>query len=250
MREHFRSVRGRLVVGAAAFFAAFTIAIALLVNAQRAVLDASHDATRTTRVLATSASLEKAVVDMETGQRGLALTGEERFLQPWIEGRKSVKRLGRDLQQQVRGQLGEQRVRELRDSIDAYVREYSAPFVARVRVGATRRWLRETMPMGKARMDEIRSEFESFRAVRIERVERDEAAADRLSHRSRALAFTIWGVLAIMLAILVYLFTRTVVRPIARVRDGVELVASGKLDARVDGGALPETIALVTVQVG
>jgi CHASE3 domain sensor protein len=41
-------------------------------------------------VLVEANHLERLVIDLETGQRGFILTGEERFLQPWRDARAAL----------------------------------------------------------------------------------------------------------------------------------------------------------------
>src|SRR4051812_15911128 len=57
-------------------------------------VDDLRDTTRLSRhsqeVLATANQLERLVVDLETGQRGFLITGQERFLQPWEAARSAI----------------------------------------------------------------------------------------------------------------------------------------------------------------
>jgi CHASE3 domain sensor protein len=67
-----------LVIGAA--FAVLLVSVADL-------RDAEGLARHSEEVLATANQLERLVVDLETGQRGFVITGQERFLQPWQHAR-------------------------------------------------------------------------------------------------------------------------------------------------------------------
>jgi CHASE3 domain sensor protein len=62
-----------LIVGAA--FAVLLVSVADLHSAERL-------ARHSEEVLAAANQLERLVIDLETGQRGFVLTGQQRFLQP------------------------------------------------------------------------------------------------------------------------------------------------------------------------
>ena len=62
-------------------------ALILAISAQR---EATAREARSADVTAASLRLEKLVVDMENGLRGLTLTREQRFLEPYTEARKAL----------------------------------------------------------------------------------------------------------------------------------------------------------------
>ena len=67
-------------------------ALILAISAQR---DATAREARSADVTAASLRLEKLVVDMETGIRGLTLTGEEPFLEPYTNAHPGAARPSR-----------------------------------------------------------------------------------------------------------------------------------------------------------
>src|SRR5262245_54300768 len=101
----------------------------LLVGAGFAVLLLSVDDLRTSErrarhseeVLATANQLERLVVDMETGQRGFVITGEEGFLQPWRAAQAALPEQTRALAQLVAGDPAQQsRVRRISQEATSY----------------------------------------------------------------------------------------------------------------------------------
>ena len=48
----------------------------------------SPDAAEPQQVLAVANELERLVIDLETGQRGFMITGDERVLRPWDDARR------------------------------------------------------------------------------------------------------------------------------------------------------------------
>ena len=55
-----------------------------------ALRDATEREARSREITAEVLRLEKLVVDMETGLRGLTLTGENRFLEPYTQARREL----------------------------------------------------------------------------------------------------------------------------------------------------------------
>jgi CHASE3 domain sensor protein len=52
-------------------------------------------------VLATANQVERLEVDLETGQRGFIITGQERFLEPWNAARAALPEQSRTLEELV-----------------------------------------------------------------------------------------------------------------------------------------------------
>ena len=106
-------------------------------------------------------SLERLVIDMETGQRGFQLTDEERFLEPWEAARVAFPQVSSDLVQLAAVPSQDRRARQIRAAITSYVNDYSLPLVAALRRGE------EPAPIvatgeGKRRADAIRRLFDDF----------------------------------------------------------------------------------------
>lgn len=59
-------------------------AFATLLLAIDSLRDASHEAQRSDQVAAAANDLELLTIGLETGQRGYLITGDRRFLAPWI----------------------------------------------------------------------------------------------------------------------------------------------------------------------
>jgi len=83
-----------LVVGAA--FATLLISVIELRAQERRTA-------RSQQVLITANELERLVVDLETGVRGYAITGQERFLAPWRDAQAALPAVSSSLAQQVNG---------------------------------------------------------------------------------------------------------------------------------------------------
>ncbi len=86
--------------------------LALLIGAAFAVLLSSvaelraseRRARQSEEVLVVANRLERLVVDLETGQRGFVITGQERFLRPWQDARNAFPAEAATLERLVAGQ--------------------------------------------------------------------------------------------------------------------------------------------------
>ncbi|MGI5286379.1 CHASE3 domain-containing protein [Nonomuraea polychroma] len=224
-----------LIVGGA-----FAVLLASITDLRQAQLREQRSAEVTTM----ANRLERLIIDMETGQRGFALTGQEQFLQPWRDaiavfpGRASaLERLVADVPAQ------QALAREITAAGSSYVNDYSVPLVAALRRGSSAEGTAATLPAtleGKRRVDAMRGDFDALVAsalslTRTERQRTDAAAR-------RAIAVGVAGLIASVALIGAYsgYLTRAVVVPVRRVAGAAARLAAGELQARVPGGGVGE----------
>jgi CHASE3 domain sensor protein len=97
-------------------------------------------------VLSAASDLERLVVDLETGERGFVITGDEGFLEPWTAAQASLPAATSELERLARGPVQHARAERITAQIDSYLRDYSVPVVAAARRGdrppsaSRRRW--------------------------------------------------------------------------------------------------------------
>jgi two-component system sensor histidine kinase UhpB len=129
----------------------------------------------TDRVLDQSGQLLMLLVDMESGTRGYIATGDESFLQPYLEGTRRLEPEYQALYGMVDVNLSEER-QQLRDLHAGYLawEGYASQIVAQRRAGKADPTLYENQ-QGKLRMDLLRRqilEFQNAEAkLRLERVQ-------------------------------------------------------------------------------
>ena len=84
------SIARRLVLASVVLSVVVSAAFLVLVFANSALSDATERQARASEITSTTLVLEKLVVDLETGLRGLVLTGNERFLRPYVTARREL----------------------------------------------------------------------------------------------------------------------------------------------------------------
>jgi len=177
-------------------------------------------------------SLEKAVVDTETGQRGFLIANQEEFLDPYRNGRMAVE----ETLEQIRALTADNPVQQanldaLERLVDAELAELEVS-IAQQRAGNEEAILeRFQAGEGKRKMDAVRSAISMM--VREEEALFDMRSADT-EIASRLAAWAIFGGTsgAIGIGLLVLLFiSREAVRPIDAIssnldRSSVEIAAA------------------------
>jgi PAS domain S-box-containing protein len=207
---------------------------AILLVAIGELRDSSTAARHSEQVLAAANRLERRVIDLETGVRGLLLTRDERFLQPFRSAQAAVPPEAKHLQELVTSNPEQRaRAKALTTSIDDYLRGYIVPQVlsGRLRAGSTKAV--RVIGEGKRRIDALRERFSRF-------ITAESALADmrRNSAEDQARTAVLIGVLGLVVSVLLVLaysgyVTGALLRPIGRVAAGARRLAGGDLSARV-----------------
>ena len=209
-----------------AAFAALIVAI----TAQR---EATAREARSRDVTAASLRLEKLVVDMETGIRGLTLTDDPTFLQPYTDARKALPAQRAALQALVvNDPVQRRRAQEVEERIREYV-EFAAPLVALVKetpeIGKDPLVAEE----GKRLTDAIQNVFNRFL------IAEDALAADagRDAEKRSNLAVIVGAIGIGASAALIILFgvflARSIGRPVRAVASGATRLAAGEWSLRL-----------------
>jgi signal transduction histidine kinase/CHASE3 domain sensor protein len=180
--------------------------------------------------------LLQRVVDIETGERGFVLTGDQRFLEPWRTatrdfGSAAARLIGiSDEPAQVA------LARRIARQATAYVRDYSEPTIrARSRDEPSASSV-ETAVEGKRRVDALRASFARYTAFEQRQVAHGEASLAAAGTRS--LSVGIGGLIgSFVLIVVISLYLKTaIVRPIRRAAAKAVQMADGDLATR-----MPET---------
>jgi signal transduction histidine kinase len=218
----------------AAVVAGAFVVILLAVTTLR---EATNREARAKDVTARTLALEKLVLDLENGLRGLVLTGENRFLEPFTDARAQLPerlaafaRLGApDSVQRGRAQLIAERINE-------YVLDYALPLVEIARENPAAARSSVAAAEGKRRTDEIRGLFATFLATENARAARSSSSADARSDRAIALGVAGLVVCAALVVLFGIMQARSIARPVRDVAEGAVRLAGGDLSLRLEEG--------------
>jgi signal transduction histidine kinase len=226
--------------------------LALVVSAAFVVLLVSVEDLRTSQrlalhseeVLAAANQLERLVIDVETGQRGFVITGEERYLAPWRDAQRALPGASRRLEQLTADDAQHGQAVLIGQAAAAYVRDYSVPLVAAARrdLGSARTGA--ATDEGRRRIDDIRAQFD--RLVTAERGLAEAREGRSAAAAGRAIGATVGGLVASALLVLLFAgyLTRAIVQPVRRAAAMAGRLAGGDLGVRMPETGVDEIGAL------
>ena len=229
-----RSLSARMIVASLVLAVLVAAGFAILIRAVSTLDDARVREAHSKEVTSATVLVEKLVIDLETGLRGLVLSSNLRFLQPWTRARAELpKRL--DALERLVAQNPAQlrRARNLRTAIQEYIRDYSLPVVdiARDNPAAARTVV--ATEEGKRHTDAIRARFTEL--LSAENAVAAASAASAKSQSRRAIVVAITALLASVLLIVLfgYYLSRSIARPVRAAATASSRLAEGDLSVRL-----------------
>jgi signal transduction histidine kinase len=224
----------RMVVASSLLALIVAAAFAVLLSSVADLRTSERRARQSDEVLVVANGLERLVIDLETGQRGFVITGEERFLQPWQAARNSFPGQARTLERLVAGNPEQhRRAQRIAQATTSYLRDYSIPLVTTARRDPAAARTVAATEEGRRRVDAIRAEFDRFveteRGLVAARQQRSDAAARRAAV---AAAGGLAGSIVLIVVFAGYL-TGAIVQPVRRAAAMAGRLAGGDLGARM-----------------
>jgi signal transduction histidine kinase len=230
----FDALAMRMMVASAALALIVAAGFGLLVNAMTDLRDAADREARAKEVTVSTLRLEKLVVELETGLRGFALTGDRRFLRPWSTARAQLPEQlesFRHLTASDPSLAG--RARELTGLLNVYVQDYSVPLVDIARDSPAAAASPDAVSEGRRRTEEIRHRFTALRA-RVDAEARSSAqAAKTRSDLAIRLGIAGLGASAVLIMLLALYLTHSIARPAGDVARGARRIARGDFGSRL-----------------
>jgi signal transduction histidine kinase len=239
------AVRGgltrRMIIASGLLALVIAAAFAVLLSSVAELRTAERRARQSEEVLIIANRLERLVVDVETGQRGFVITGQDRFLQPWRDAQSALPEEARTLEQLVADNPEQHtRAQRITQAISSYLQDYSIPLVATARQNPSAARTEAATDEGRRRIDSIRAEFDQFvtaeQSLAAARQQRTDAVARRAII---AAAAGLAGSILIIVLFAVYL-TRAIVQPVRQVAAMAGRLASGDLSVRIPERGIAE----------
>lgn len=173
--------------------------------------------------------IEKHVLDMETGQRGFALTGDDSYLVPYNNG---VLQWEADYNKLVTlvedNELQRSNLGTIKTGIEKWIQDAGDPVLS-MRRSNDQAGIAQFFKVdpGKQQIDRLRSELEAFRvtekALTDARIESIAASNERLF----IAMVTLWIVVAIVSLITAWVIARQIVRTLRDVTDTIHDIGEG-----------------------
>lgn len=233
MTGRWESLEARLV-GASVVFAllvAFIFAVLILSVSQ--LRNATDREARAKDRTVAALELQKLVLDMETGARGLVITGREPLLQPWTAARRQLPHSLAVFEESFADSPERPQAETLVRLITAYVRDYSVPLVALARRQPAAARIPLATVEGKHRIDAIRSRFSALLAAENRFAESSAASARSRSHAAITGAVAGLAVSALLIVGFAVYLARAIARPLRGAAEGASRLAEGDLSTRL-----------------
>jgi signal transduction histidine kinase/CHASE3 domain sensor protein len=229
-----RGLTARMVVasGCLAIIVGGAFAVVLLaINDLRGTTELRR---QTREALVAAETLDKHLVDLETGLRGFVITREESFVEQIEVARAALPASARTLERLAAEEpIQLTRVQRVVRAMNDYVREYAMPLVDAVRADDPSAHSVERTVTGKQRLDALRAGLTSFGESERSRLSTRDADVEEASRRATAAAAV--GVAGSVLLIILFSgwLNRVIVRPLRRAAGMANRLAGGDLGARM-----------------
>ncbi|MGH3104061.1 MAG: ATP-binding protein [Gaiellaceae bacterium] len=224
----------RVVVVSALLAVLVASVFAVLLLAASALREATSREERSKQVTAATLVLERRVFDLETSLRGIVITGNPSFVQPWEEARRelplqlaALERLVADDPEQRR------RAQVLTTLVRNYENDYAVPLVAIAQEAPAAARSTVATAEGKRRMDVIRERFSSFLAAENALAAADAEAANSQSKRAIQVGLAGLALSAALIVVFGVYLARSIARPVRGVAAGASRLAGGELSLRL-----------------
>jgi signal transduction histidine kinase len=236
-----RSLRGQLLLGSALLAILVTAAFLVLVHAISTLRMAAEEERHANEVTAAALRIEKLVVDLETGLRGLVITRNVVFLEPWSNARRELPAQLAEFERLTRQDDAQYaRAQQLVNQIGAYEVEYSEPLVAIARERPAAASTEVATQEGLRRFNAIRNGLERFLRTESVRVAAASAEAEDRARVAIGVGLGALGLCAVFIVVFGVYLSRSIARPVHAVAGGASRLAAGELDVRLEETGLGE----------
>jgi serine phosphatase RsbU (regulator of sigma subunit)/CHASE3 domain sensor protein len=229
------------VLASGAAVAAVAVVLAVLVSTLAGQQESNRLVRRSESVLRTAATGERAIVDMETGLRGVVITRDRTFLQPYTKGVPTAQGAADSLLAQTRDDPIDRRIAtRLRGEVSDYVTGYARPVLGLVAGNPAAARSEAITAEGKRRVDAMRADFTALANRERARLDRRTNAADRSA--DRAIAVAVGGLLVLLVVVAGFgaYVARRIARPVRGMTRAAEQMTAGDLSVRVPVGGAGE----------
>ncbi|MCM3782559.1 response regulator [Neobacillus mesonae] len=174
--------------------------------------------------------IEKYMLDMETGQRGYVISGDDRYLVPYEEAKLNWEADYNKLYDLVSDNPTQiNRLEEIKLSIEQWI-ENAGEHVIALKNENRDAELSEyfTQDIGKQLMDQMRSMFNEFRSTEKSLTAARTANVDEQNAEFRSVMYTVLLLVAALSIIVAYIISRNIVGTIKQVTSAISDMASSE----------------------
>ncbi|CAM5367604.1 ATP-binding protein [Niallia circulans] len=224
-------IRSKIILGYIVIILCLLVSVILLNNQIRSLQQERNSIINyDSRIHELTSSIEKSVLDMETGQRGYIITGNQSYLIPYNDGKENWKEQFEELYQLMSNKPAQQRnLLEIKENILNWINTAGEPTIqykAQNNTEALEEFFKEDN--GRDYINEITEKFTNLRDT-----EKDASAkqATKLDKQNNGLTVGLFGVLVLISLVAISLAGQTsksIVRTIKEVTGSIKTIAASK----------------------
>ena len=242
------SVGRKLYLGFGATIAILLTVVSVAYSSFARLAEANRWDRHTHQVVADLRGIMKSLVDMETGLRGFAITGEERFLEPTELGRANFdKHLAKARELTSDNPRQQERLRQLGDVFARWEGENGKPLID-LRRAANTKSVPEADVVRHVARGTGKSQMDAMRGVVDAMNHEEQVLLDQRSQAAAALEQTMYttlfagGLLGTLVAtLLAMILSRSILRPLNEALQAITKLGAGDLSASVEVRSADET---------
>jgi signal transduction histidine kinase len=225
------SLQTRLIAASAVLALLVIGVFTALILAVSASRTATREESRSRKITTSALRLEKLVLDIQTGVRGYAVSGDERFLAPYKDAVRALPAQQKAFEALASGQpLQKKRARDLNAMIVDYVTFFADPVLQFTNRQAAELAANDE---GQRQAEDIRKKFGAFILAENHLSESRARASDAQSRHSIELAIAGLTGSAVLILLFGLYLSRKIARPVREAADGASLLAAGDLSLRL-----------------
>ncbi|WP_439883127.1 sensor histidine kinase [Pontibacter sp. MBLB2868] len=203
-----------------------------------------NDALRAAEIMRLAESMEKAIIDSETGVRGYMVSDNESFLVPFYTGQEAYQELKLSLNQLVEDAQQQERLRLIDSTYTDWLTSFAIPSITLQNasiaspgeVAAFEEFKKTKVKTGagKRRMDNIRKHFSSFKVE--EQIVRDQSAQalQRSTTFTDKLAITLTTICVVIGLVVVYFLAKAIRVRLKEIAQMANEVAQGHFNVQLN----------------
>lgn len=221
----------QILLGFTVVFFSVLVAITISHFNSNQIIDSSESIVKTQEILTQVGNIDGLLVDLETGQRGFLITGNEEYLEPFNKSKKVIYEELNKIRYLTIDYISQtQRIDSLEKIVDKKIEELELTISLRRNVSYEAAKAIVNNDSGKIFMDQIRKliyeiEKEELRLLAIKTPQ-----PDAIKKRTNTLLLTLFAFTTVIVVVVSFLVYQAINKPIEIIQEGLKEVAKGDLD--------------------
>ncbi len=225
MKNKYRfGIRSKITIGYVVIIICLLTAVLVLNSQIRSLQKERNDLIEyNTSMQTLTNTIEKHIMDMQAGQRGYIITGNESYLEPYNRASEEWEKRYQELYALIENEPAQlKQLEKAKESIEVWISEAGERAISLKRENNTEGIQAfYANDLGREYMNSIRAQFDSFRSSQIELTQ---ARADELDERNNLLTVALFGILvsvSVIAIIMASQVSKAIVRTISDVTDSI-----------------------------